>query len=139
MTTAAATSAKKRILVIDNEPASTRLVRLTLERYDGFEVRELNDPTHALTTAGTFRPDLILLDVEMPLLDGGDVARRLKTVPGLQQVPVVFMTGLLTEGEGAGPMYTGGSRVLAKPVTMTKLVGCVSDLLGVLRARPAVC
>ena len=134
-----ATAAKKRILVIDNEPASTRMVRLTLERHDGFEVCELNDPTHALTAAGVFRPDLILLDVEMPALDGGDVARRLRTVPGLRQVPVVFMTSLLTEGESVGPMYSGGSRVLAKPVTMAKLIDCVSGLLGLLVARPVVC
>ena len=135
MTSAAA--AKKRILIIDNEPASTRMLRLTLERHDGFEVCELNDPTNALTAAGTFRPDLILLDVEMPVFSGGDVARRLRSVPGLKEVPVVFMTSLVTEGEAAGPMYTGGSRVLAKPVTMAKLVGCITDLLGVLCTRTA--
>ena len=131
------TAAKKRILVIDNEPASTRMVRLTLERHDGFEVQELNDPTHALTAAGVFRPDLILLDVEMPALCGGDVARRLRTVPGLKKVPVVFMTSLLTEGEAVGPMFTGGSRVLAKPVTMAKLVDCVASMLGTLCTLPA--
>ena len=132
------TAAKKRILIIDNEPASTRMVRLTLERHEGFEVRELNDPTHALTTAGVFRPDLILLDVEMPALNGGDVVRRLRTVPVLKKVPIVFMTSLLTEGEAAGPVYTGGARVLAKPVTMAKLIDCVAGLLGILCARPVV-
>ncbi len=131
------TSAKKRILVIDNEPASTRMVRLIIERHDGFEVCELNDPTHALTTAGVFRPDLILLDVEMPALNGGDVVRRLRSVPGLKAVPVVFMTGLVTETEAAGPMYSAGSRVLAKPVTMAKLVDCVAGMLGFLCTRPA--
>ena len=129
-------AAKKRILIIDNEPASTRMVRLTLERHDGFEVRELNDPTHALTAAGVFRPDLILLDVEMPALNGGDVARRLRTVPGLKAVPVVFMTSLVSEDEAARPMYSDGARVLAKPVTMAKLIDCVAGLLGGLCARP---
>ncbi len=123
---------KKRVLVIDNEPASTRMVRLTLERCEAFEVREVNDPAHALTAAGVFRPDLILLDVEMPGLSGGDVARRLRAVPGLRKVPVVFMTSLLTEGEAAGPLYSEGSRVLAKPVTMAKLVDCVAGMLGAL-------
>ncbi len=122
----------KRILVIDNDPASTRMVRLTLEKHESFEVRELNDPAQALTTAGLFRPDLILLDVEMPGLNGGDVARRLRAVPGLKKVPVVFMTSLLTEGEAAGPMYSDGSRVLAKPVTIAKLVQCVAGMLGAL-------
>ena len=123
---------KKRILVIDNEPSSTRMVRLTLEKCAGFEVREVNDPTQALTAAGMFRPDLILCDVEMPGLNGGDVARRLRTVPGLKTVPLVFMTSLLTEGEAAGPIYSEGARVLAKPVTMAKLVECVARMLGLL-------
>ena len=121
---------KKRILVIDNDPASTRMVRLTLEKHDAFEVQELNDPAHALTAAGMFRPDLILLDVEMPNLNGGDVARRLRAVPHLKKVPVVFVTSLLTEDEAAGPLYSDGARVLAKPVTMAKLVDCVATMLG---------
>ena len=129
--------ATKRILVIDNDPSSTRMVRLTLERHEGFQVYELNDPTHALTTAGIFGPHLILLDVQMPGLNGGDVARRLRTVPGLRKVPVVFMTSLLTEGEAAGPLYSDGSRVLAKPVTMAKLIDCVAGMLTALCSPPA--
>lgn len=120
----------KRILVIDNDPFSTRMVRLTLERHPGFQVHELNDPAHALTTAGIFGPDLILLDVQMPGLNGGDVARRLRSVPGLKKVPIVFMTSLLTEDEAAGPLYSDGSRVLAKPVTMAKLIECVAGMLS---------
>ena len=122
----------KRILVIDNDPSSTRMVRLTLERHEGFQVYELNDPARALTTAGIFGPHLILLDVQMPGLNGGDVARRLRTVPGLKKVPVVFMTSLLTEGEAAEPLYSDGSRVLAKPVTMAKLIECVAGMLNAL-------
>ena len=130
-------SAAKRILVIDNDPASTRMVRLTLERHTGFQVHELNDPARALTTAGVLGPDLILLDVQMPGLNGGDVARRLRTVPGLRKIPVVFMTSLLTEGEAAGPRYSDGSRVLAQPVTVAKLVDCVAGMLSVLCAPVA--
>ena len=73
----------------------------------------------------------------MPGLNGGDVARRLRTVPGLKKVPVVFMTSLLTEGEAAGPLYSDGSRVLAKPVTMAKLVDCVAGMLSALCSPPA--
>ncbi len=108
------------------------MVRLTLEKHEGFDVQELTDPTHVLTTAGLFRPDLILLDVEMPRLNGGDVARRLQAVPGLKKVPIVFMTSLLTEGETVEPLFSAGSRVLAKPVTMAKLVNCVAGMLGAL-------
>ena len=129
------TSAKKRILVIDNDPASTRMVRLTLERQAAFETRELNDPTKSVPAAREFRPDLILLDVEMPGMDGGEVARCLRADAGLRARPIIFMTSLVTEEEAARQSFrTDGFRVLAKPVTMAKLVRCVAEQLGVLCA-----
>ena len=129
------TPVKKRILVIDNDPASTRMVRLTLERQPIFEVCELNDPTRAVRTAREFQPDLILLDVEMPEMDGGEVARNLQIEPMLRALPIIFVTSLVTEEETARhPMYTNGLRVLAKPLTMAKLVRCVAERLDVLCA-----
>ncbi len=120
----------KRILVVDNEPAATRMVRLALERYSVFEVCEVNDPRGALTAARLFKPDLVLLDIEMPGMDGSDVARQFRAEEGLQQTPIIFMTSLVTEEEAAYRIFAGGSRVLAKPITMAKLVRCVGDLLN---------
>ena len=129
------TRVKKKILVIDNDPASTRMVRLTLERQPAFEVRELNHPTTAVRIAREFRPDLILLDVEMPGMDGGEVARDLQTDATLRALPIIFVTSLVTEEETMWhPTYTNGLRVLAKPVTMAKLVRCVAERLDVLCA-----
>ncbi len=122
----------KRILVVDNEPAATRMVRLALERYSVFEVSEVNDPRGALTAARLFKPDLVLLDIEMPGMDGSDVARQFRAEEGLQQTPIIFMTSLVTEEEAAYRIFAGGSRVLAKPITMAKLVRCVGDLLNTL-------
>ncbi len=122
----------KRILVVDNEPAATRMVRLALERYSVFEVCEVNDPRGALAAARLFKPDLVLLDIEMPGMDGSDVARQLRADEGFQQTPIIFMTSLVTEEEAAYRIFAGGSRVLAKPITMTKLVRCVGDLLNTL-------
>ena len=126
------TSAKLRILVVDNEPASTRLVRLTLEKHDSFEVCEVNDPTRAVVAAQRFQPGLILLDVEMPRMDGGEVALLLQAHPVLGKVPVVFMTSLVTESEAGRNIFCNGSKVLAKPVTVGKLVRCVADVLSTL-------
>ena len=126
---------KKKILLIDNDPASTRMVRLTLERLPAFEVRELNDPTRAVQIAREFQPDLVLLDVEMPAMDGGEVACKLQTDARFRAPPIIFMTGLVTEEETArNSMFTNGSRVLAKPVTMAKLAQCMAEQLGVLCA-----
>ena len=123
-------AATKRILVVDNEPAATRMVRLALERYRVFEVCEVNDPRGALTAARLFKPDLVLLDIEMPVMDGSDVARQLRADEGTQATPIIFMTSLVTEEEAAYRIFAGGSRVLAKPVTMAKLVRCVGDILN---------
>ena len=96
-----------------------------------FEVREVNAPTAALRMARLFRPDLVLLDVEMPGMDGGEVARGFQAEEAFRQVPIIFMTSLVTEEETAkNPMTTNGLRVLAKPVTMAKLVQCVVERLG---------
>ncbi len=111
------------------------MVRLTLERQPAFEVRELNDPLAAVRTALDFWPDLILLDVEMPEMDGGEVARHLQADKTLNGVPIIFMTSLVTDEESAkNSLYTNGLRVLAKPVTMSKLVRCVAERLDVLCA-----
>ena len=96
---------------------------------------ELNDPTKAVWIAREFRPDLVLLDVEMPEMDGGEVSRNLQIDATLRALPIIFMTSLVTEEETArSPMYTNGLRVLAKPVTMAKLVRCVAERLDVLCA-----
>ncbi len=84
-----------------------------------------------MTSALRFRPDLILLDVEMPGLDGGTVAAHLQEKLPKPCAPIIFMTSLVTEDEAAHPMFTAGMRVLAKPVTAGKLVQCLGELLNV--------
>src|SRR4051812_5997949 len=69
----AAPGRKRRILIVDDEPDFTFMMGLTLEQTGQFEVRQENDAFQALATAREFLPDLILLDVMMPDMDGGDV------------------------------------------------------------------
>jgi CheY-like chemotaxis protein len=69
---------KKRILVVDDEPSITRLLKLNLEETNRYVVRTENDAKAALASAEVFQPDLILLDVMMPDLDGGQLASRLQ-------------------------------------------------------------
>ncbi len=122
---------KKRILVVDDEPPTTRLIRLNLEQTGRYEVREENESIRAIGTAQEFRPDLILLDVIMPNLDGGDVVARLKTDPKLKHVPVVFLTATVrkTEVDTHGGII-GGFPFLAKPATAQELIACIEGLLG---------
>lgn len=129
-------AAPKRVLVIDDNPASTRLTRLTLERIATCSILELNHSLRALDTAQSFRPDLVLLDVEMPGLDGATVWRQLRADPGLRRVPIIFLTSLVTEAEASLRRFDGNTRVLAKPLTLAKLAATVASQLGDLCAAP---
>ncbi len=123
---------KKRILIIDDEPGITRLVRLNLERTGKYEVREENDSVRALATAQEFQPDLILLDVVMPELDGSDVVARLKTDAKLKNVPVVFLTATVRKSEvDSHGGIIGGFSFLGKPVSAAELMECVDKNLAV--------
>ena len=112
----------KRILVVDDEPPITRMIRLNLEMTKRYQVREENNSTHALATAREFKPDLILLDVVMPGVDGGELVRRLKADSHLKDVPVVFLTGTVTKKEAAEGAVTAGYPLLSKPVSLKNLV-----------------
>lgn len=117
----------KRILIIDDEPSMTRMIRLTLEMTKRYQVREENQAARALTTAKEFKPDLILLDVIMPGVDGGELARRIKVDPILSHVPVIFLTGTVTKKEAAEGAVTAGYPLLSKPVSLKSLVECMEN------------
>ncbi len=117
---------KPRILVVDNERAFTQLTKLTLTDY---EICEENRSKHALETARSFKPDLILLDVVMPGLDGGDVAAQLRTDPQLQKVPIVFLTSIVTEKESTEQPLLGGYPFISKPVKPARLVETIEKHL----------
>jgi two-component system OmpR family response regulator len=116
---------KKRILLVDDESGFTRLLRLVLPKY---EICEENDSRRAVATAQTFHPDLILLDVIMPDLDGGTVAAQIREDKSLRNVPIVFLTAVVSEKE-ANQGTIGGFPFLAKPVTKEKLMECISQHL----------
>jgi len=104
----------KRILVVDDEPSVTRNLKLNLESSGGYDVFAENHATNALTAARIFRPDLVLLDVIMPGMDGGDVAARLRADPLLRDTPVIFLTALVSNEETDGhEIVSGGETFLA--------------------------
>ncbi len=121
-----AAPAKKRILVVDDEPSITRLLRLNLEQTNDYVVRGENDARRALAAAEEFHPDLILLDVMMPSIDGGELASRFQANPRLKTVPIVFLTAAATRKEvreRGGRI--GGLAFLAKPVDLNEVLGCL--------------
>ena len=122
---------KPRILVVDDEPNISGLVRVVLEKTERFEVRVENRSALALAAALEFRPDMILLDVDMPGKDGGEVSREIKAEPALLGVPILFFTSLVSREEaGERETILGGKLFLAKPVNPEVLINTVDRVLA---------
>jgi two-component system OmpR family response regulator len=122
---------KKRILVVDDQSRDTRLMKLYLEHTNDYVVREENDAMSALSTAEVFKPQLILLDVMMPGMDGGELAARFQASPTLKGVPIIFLTAVITKAEAAASDgRCGGYPFLAKPVVLSEVVLCIKKHLG---------
>ncbi len=121
---------KKRILIIDDEPKFTRLLRMNLEQEGSYEVREENWGKRALSTAQEFDPDLILMDVIMPDIDGASVAEQFKGNERLRNVPVIFLTAVVSKQEvGTAAKNIGGNMFIAKPVSIKELVDSIQKTI----------
>jgi len=119
---------KKKILIIDDEVSFARMVKLNLEKTGGFDVRTENRAAAAVAAAREFRPDLILLDVIMPGMDGGDVANKIKRDQNLKGTPVVFLTATVSKHEaGDVGLNSGGELFLAKPISVEALIQCINE------------
>ncbi len=119
---------KKRLLIVDDESGFTRLLKLTLEKTGNYTVREENDGTNAWLVARDFKPDLIFLDIVMPKIDGGDVAQQIRSDPMLANVPIVFLTAIVSQKETSNEI--GGFPFLAKPVSLDAITKCLVEHFG---------
>jgi len=121
---------KIRILLIDDEPSFTRMLKLNLERTGAFKVHCENNGAFGLTAARDFLPDMVFLDVIMPDVDGGEVAAQIHADPNLKDTPIVFLTaGVSRETTRAKPVI-GGRTFLAKPVRTDEVLRCIEKQLG---------
>jgi CheY-like chemotaxis protein len=121
---------KRRILVVDDEADFTSLLKLNLEKTGAYEVREEHCGEHALAAARAFKPDLILLDVMMPHIDGGQVAAQLKADRRLKDTPIVFLTAVVSKEEAKGQKgMIGGHRFITKPVTPEEVMASIEEYL----------
>lgn len=119
---------KKRILIVDDEAGITRTLKLYLEATGAYEVRTENQGRRALPAAREFRPNLVLLDVVMPDIDGGTVAAQFDADAALKDIPVVFLTALVSNKEiGSQGRSIGGRPFLAKPLDPKKLIEYVEQ------------
>ena len=120
---------KKKILIIDDEEDLCDFVKMNLEAVGGFEVSTCSNSRLAVREVRMQRPDLILLDIMMPGRDGPGVAAELRADEDTQDIPVVFLTALVSEEDtrkSAG--LIGEGFFISKPVRTEKLVEIINTL-----------
>jgi two-component system phosphate regulon response regulator PhoB len=118
----------KKILVVDDETDVTELLAYTLKA-KGFVVESLNDPNRSIGVARTFMPDLVVLDVMMPDLNGIQICRMLRADAKLKKVPVIFLTAKAEEGDRIQGLETGADDYLCKPFSTKELVLRIQTIL----------
>jgi class 3 adenylate cyclase len=118
------------ILVVDDNEANVDILETRLKK-QGYDVIAAGDGEAALARAKSDRPDLILLDVMMPKLDGFEVARRLKADPTLPLMPIILVTAKAETEDVVAGLNAGGDEYLTKPVDQASLVARVRSLLRI--------
>ncbi|MBF0368736.1 MAG: diguanylate cyclase [Magnetococcales bacterium] len=122
-----------QILIVDDAPANIRFLGGILR--DDYEILVATDGAKALAVAAEEKPDLILLDITMPGLDGYETCRRLKATPGIQNIPVVFVTALDHEDDETRGLELGAIDYLTKPCSPAIVKARVRNHLELKRVR----
>jgi len=122
-------NALKRVLVADDKPTGRELVRTVLENR-GYEVFEASDGIEALESAHRISPDLIILDLHMPGLDGFGVIKELRLDPQFEKTPVVALTASAMQGDRQRALSAGFTGYITKPVSLKALRAEVERLLA---------
>jgi CheY-like chemotaxis protein len=121
---------RKRILIVDDEAGSARLLKANLDQTGRYDARVENWPEDALAAAREFRPDLVLMDVLMPRMLGGNVAAAFKADPELKNIPVVFLTAAVRKSIVADHQgVINGAPVIAKPANLNEIIQCIESYL----------
>lgn len=122
---------KRKVLIVDDERGFTNMLSLNLESTGKYEVRVENSSERAVEAAVQFQPDIILLDVVMPNIEGPDVAAAMKQVRELKQVPIVFLTATITKDEvDSQDGLIGGHFFVAKPSPISYLYEIIERILS---------
>ena len=122
---------KQKILIIDDEEDFCHFVKLNLERTGKFEVLAASQAQAGISLAMVNQPDLILLDILMPDMDGSHVAENLLLEPTTKNIPIVFLTALAQKKEvESAEGVIGGRTFIAKPVNPQELIARIDMVLG---------
>lgn len=118
----------KRILLVDDEPNILLAIEFLLKK-EGYTIQKAFDGQQALELAASFRPDIIVLDVMMPELDGFEVAQRIRNTPSFEDVRIIFLTAKGTPNDKMRGYSSGGEVYLIKPFDNDELVRIVNEIV----------
>ena len=116
------------MLLVEDDPDIQAVAKLALEAIGGYEVRLCGSGSQAVEVAAGFAPDLILLDVMMPDMDGPATLRVLRSIPQVAQTPVIFMTAKVQPYEIANVKEMGAIDVISKPFDPMTLSATVARI-----------
>jgi two-component system, cell cycle response regulator DivK len=118
----------KRILVVENQPDSRQIIRDMLAGTD-CEITEAEDGEQALTAVAKQRPDLILMGIQLPIMDGYEVTRQIKANPAMRSIPIIAVTSYALSGEGQKARVAGCDDYVPKPFSPRHLLAKVYQYL----------
>jgi len=124
-----------RVLVVDDEPDLVRILQFGLQSA-GYVVESASDGQEGLKKAREVKPDIILLDLMLPKLDGYKICRLLKFDERFKQIPIIILSARTQEGYQALAMEMGADRSVTKPYNFSEILAHVEELLKSASLRP---
>jgi two-component system cell cycle response regulator DivK len=119
----------KKILVVEDTEDNRQILR-DLLGMAGYEMIEAHDGAQGVAMAAEHKPDLILMDIQMPVLDGYEATRRIKADPALAAIPIVAVTSYALSGDEQKARDAGCNDYIAKPYSPRQMLAKVREILG---------
>jgi two-component system, cell cycle response regulator DivK len=119
----------KRILVVEDQPDNRRILRDLLGNA-GYELIEAETGEEALLAVEVQRPDLILMDIQLPVMDGYEATRRIRSNPELKSIPIIAVTSYALAGDEAKALAAGCTAYITKPFSPRALLAKVQEHLA---------
>ena len=120
---------RKVILIADDEPELRQVLSMRLISA-GYAVVEASNGKGAMNLACAKRPDLIILDIMMPQMDGMSLSQKLKDNPITKNIPIIFLTGLVDKQTESHDISSGQNIIFAKPYDASELLATIANLIG---------
>lgn len=110
----------QKVLIIDDDPNVTKLLRIKLEARGGIQTAEISRASEASAKAHEFKPDLIVCDIDLGSMDGGEVAQRLGADPITSSIPIIYLSSLITPADM--DQRSGGRKLISKKLPSAEII-----------------